>query len=316
MIEIDGVKLNKECILLKGNISDPPTYENCCQCEFWEACHDLYNSSLTLRYGNPELIDKFSDYIEKNRTLRDKLLNSIKNSHYGSWSTVNASDRKPSRNVTDVLNGEYTQDQEIPSEKSPMHYGFKMAKYVDDLDKSSLYDCKMKSFDFPFDSERFKEILNNPNIKRGRAIPDSMPDLKLEKIQVSSIYGQFGNNPDSNSRKKKLFISQPFHGVSEEEILSERSRIIKYLDSSHIYLRNTSMTINMLEWEVIDQYHVEDAPPDASRLWYLAHSIQLMSEADLVYFANGWNKAKGCLVEYKVARLYNIPYIVACYPLM
>ena len=66
MIEIDGVKLNKECILLKGNISDPPTYENCCQCEFWEACHDLYNSSLTLRYGNPELIDKFSDYIEKN----------------------------------------------------------------------------------------------------------------------------------------------------------------------------------------------------------------------------------------------------------
>lgn len=91
----------------------------------------------------------------------------------------------------------------------------------------------------------------------------------------------------------KVFISQPFHGKSEEEIMAKRKELVNKLErryDEHI--------------EVIDNYHKEDIPDGTGRLWFLGDSIKLMDEADLVVFAEDWECAKGCVIENQAAVLY------------
>lgn len=98
----------------------------------------------------------------------------------------------------------------------------------------------------------------------------------------------------------KIFISQPFHQRSEEDIMRERQRAINFVD----YRLNGFKTWkDRVEIEVIDNYN-KIAPDGADRLWYLGDSIRLMDEADLVVFVPGWTKAKGCRIEHTVALSY------------
>lgn len=91
----------------------------------------------------------------------------------------------------------------------------------------------------------------------------------------------------------KVFISQPFHGVKEEDVLNLREHIVDLLEERGYF-----------DIEVIDNYYKDNAPRDAGRLWYLGDSIKLMDEADLIVFVTGYKQAKGCLIEYEVALRY------------
>lgn len=95
---------------------------------------------------------------------------------------------------------------------------------------------------------------------------------------------------------KKLFISQPMNGKTKEEILAERNKAI-------------DIATNFCEdaVKVIDSYF-EDYNPDNGcvPLKYLAKSIELMADADIVYFAPGWNEARGCKIEHECAINYGI----------
>ena len=66
---------------------------------------------------------------------------------------------------------------------------------------------------------------------------------------------------------KKVFISQPMRGLTDEEILEKRSEIKK--------------------------------------------DIQLLSQADMIYLGEGWDKARGCKIEYEIAKAYGIN-IIGC----
>lgn len=57
--------------------------------------------------------------------------------------------------------------------------------------------------------------------------------------------------------------------------------------------------------EVIDSFF-KDAPHDAKPLWFLAKSLELLSSADVAYFAPGWNKYRGCKIEHECAVQYGI----------
>ena len=92
----------------------------------------------------------------------------------------------------------------------------------------------------------------------------------------------------------KVFLSHPMHGLTEEQIMS-----IRY--SAWNYLNNVYGNI-----ELIDNYHHEDAPTNAGRLWHLGRSIQQMEEADAIYFCGDWEDARGCCVEERVARYYGL----------
>lgn len=96
---------------------------------------------------------------------------------------------------------------------------------------------------------------------------------------------------------KKLFISQPMNGKADEEILVERKAAIKAAEE---LLREPV--------EVIDSFF-RSAPVGAKPLWFLGKSLELLSDADIAYFAKDWQKARGCKIEHECAVEYGIPRI-------
>ena len=93
---------------------------------------------------------------------------------------------------------------------------------------------------------------------------------------------------------KKLFISQPMKGKTDEEILAVREKAIKAAE------KLIGETV-----EVIDSFF-RSAPVDAKPLWFLGKSLELLSTADVAYFAPGWNDFRGCKIEHTCAVEYNI----------
>lgn len=93
---------------------------------------------------------------------------------------------------------------------------------------------------------------------------------------------------------KKLFISQPMKGKTDEEILKEREAAIA--KAKEIYGEDV---------EVIDSFF-QSAPADTRPLWFLGKSLELLSTADIVYFAPGWKDARGCKIEHTCALEYGI----------
>lgn len=93
---------------------------------------------------------------------------------------------------------------------------------------------------------------------------------------------------------KKLFISQPMRGKTDEEILAERKRAIETAE------KQVGEPV-----EVIDSFF-QSAPADAKPLWFLGKSLELLSTADVAYFAAGWKDARGCRIEHECAKEYGI----------
>ena len=96
----------------------------------------------------------------------------------------------------------------------------------------------------------------------------------------------------------KVFISQPMRDKTNEEIKAERARIV-------IVCKNKYPGEDI---EIIDSFF-EDAPHDATPLWFLGKSLQLLSTADLAFFAKGYECARGCVIEYECALAYGINHI-------
>ena len=93
---------------------------------------------------------------------------------------------------------------------------------------------------------------------------------------------------------KKLFISQPMKGKTDEQILAERERAIE-----------AAKELVGEEVEIIDSFF-QAAPVDAKPLWFLGKSLELLSSADVAYFAPGWNQFRGCKIEHECAVQYGI----------
>ena len=96
---------------------------------------------------------------------------------------------------------------------------------------------------------------------------------------------------------KKLFISQPMRGKTDEEILAVRKLAVKQVQER----------IGE-DVEVIDSFF-QDHPTFDKPLKYLAASIALLADADIAYFTKGWHDARGCLIERMCAFAYGIKII-------
>lgn len=96
---------------------------------------------------------------------------------------------------------------------------------------------------------------------------------------------------------KKLFISQPMRGKTDAQILAEREKAAA--SAQELLGENV---------EVIDSFF-RNAPVDAKPLWFLGKSLELLSTADAVYFAPGWEDARGCRIENACANEYGITVI-------
>lgn len=98
----------------------------------------------------------------------------------------------------------------------------------------------------------------------------------------------------------RLFISQPMRGKSDEEIESEREKLIEIAEA--VYFGRG-------EVEVIDSFFKGgiDVPADAKApLYYLGKSLELLATADVAIFAKGWREARGCRIEHECADGYGV----------
>ena len=86
---------------------------------------------------------------------------------------------------------------------------------------------------------------------------------------------------------------------TDEEILIEREKAIRIAEE----LLGEKV-------EVIDSF-LKNAPHEARPLWFLGKSLELLSTADIVYFADGWENYRGCKIEHSCAVEYGLRVIIS-----
>ena len=94
---------------------------------------------------------------------------------------------------------------------------------------------------------------------------------------------------------KKVFISCPMNGKTDEEILEARKR-------------GTALAEKELKEpvEVIDSLF----DPNDKPLKLLAKALDLLADADAAVFTKGWGSARGCVIEHTCAEKYGIGYVI------
>lgn len=98
----------------------------------------------------------------------------------------------------------------------------------------------------------------------------------------------------------KVFISQPMKGLTDDEIKANRKKAIDLITLKY----NGDV-------EFIDSFIEEDAPKiNNIATYYLGKSIETMADAEAVAFLPGYEKARGCMIEYNVARSYDYTIIM------
>ena len=91
----------------------------------------------------------------------------------------------------------------------------------------------------------------------------------------------------------KVFLFHFLNGKTDEQIRTERKNIEVYLR----YLFKEDI-------EIIDS--VFDLDEGTHPLVYLGKSIELMADADVVCFMEGWDESRGCIIEHEAAVRYGI----------
>lgn len=95
---------------------------------------------------------------------------------------------------------------------------------------------------------------------------------------------------------KKVLISQPMKGLSTEQIKANRKQAVEIVTANGYEVLDSIFNFEDIE-------NVKNKP-----LYYLAKSIKLIAkEADAVYFMEGWEQARGCVVEHAACLVYDIP---------
>lgn len=90
---------------------------------------------------------------------------------------------------------------------------------------------------------------------------------------------------------KKIFISQPMNGKTDEQIIEERQKFVESI--IYFYWSDCKIMDTILDLE-----------EGKSPIYYLAKSIEILDEADIIWFMKGWEKARGCKIEHEVAVAY------------
>lgn len=93
---------------------------------------------------------------------------------------------------------------------------------------------------------------------------------------------------------KKLFVSQPMRNRTPEDIEAERAAALLH-----------AQELAGEQYKLLNSY-LGDAAKDLSALGCLAKSLELLAQADAVYFADGWETARGCIIEHDCAVQYGL----------
>lgn len=115
-------------------------------------------------------------------------------------------------------------------------------------------------------------------LKEGKA-----PEIYIERFSPMAV-------------KQVAMIAQPMRGLSETEIIRIRDQAAQKLREAGYQVINT-----YFEESDIDESEV-NIP-----VYLLGRTIEEgLSQCDTIYFCKGWQKARGCRIEYAVAKSYGI----------
>lgn len=93
----------------------------------------------------------------------------------------------------------------------------------------------------------------------------------------------------------KVFISQPMTGRTLDEVKKERHNIELIMQERDEGLSTKGMSV-----KVIDSFDEQAFLEGRNPLDCLGDCIKKMSEANIVVFAPGWDKSRGCRIEHHV----------------
>jgi len=103
----------------------------------------------------------------------------------------------------------------------------------------------------------------------------------------------------------KVFISQLMNGLTDEEIIKERTEIVdkivkKYPFEDILILDNF---FNEKEYRTTDDVKNKG-------VWCLGKSINVLSEADLAVFSKDYTLGRGTVFEYNICKEYDIETLI------
>ena len=99
-------------------------------------------------------------------------------------------------------------------------------------------------------------------------------------------------------------ISQPMNGLTDEQIDETRNRFFEFACKEKFDVVNTFFTGGFNSPSSMKSRGIIQIP-----VYFLAKSLEYMSECSTVYFAKGWENARGCKIEHEVALQYGLEII-------
>ena len=99
-------------------------------------------------------------------------------------------------------------------------------------------------------------------------------------------------------------ISQPMNGLIEEEIINAQNKFVEYAKKENLEVVNTYFKDEWYSQDSMSLRGVVRMP-----VCFLAMSLEKMSQCNIVYFAKGWENARGCKIEHEVALQYGLDII-------
>ena len=103
---------------------------------------------------------------------------------------------------------------------------------------------------------------------------------------------------------QKIMISQPMNGLTHEQIVETRDRFLEYVKNEELEVINTYFPDEYYLKEYITEKGIIQIP-----VYFLAKAIETMSFCHKVYFAKGWENARGCKIEHEIAKQYGLEII-------
>lgn len=99
------------------------------------------------------------------------------------------------------------------------------------------------------------------------------------------------------TERKLAMISLPMKDITREEILDVWNRAKIQLEKKGYIVVST----------IFPQSYADMEDP----LWLLSLTINKMSDCEAVYFCDGWERARGCIIEHELAEEYGLDIIYA-----
>lgn len=94
------------------------------------------------------------------------------------------------------------------------------------------------------------------------------------------------------------------NGLTEEQITNAQNKFLEYAKKENLEVINTYFKDEWYSQDSMNLRGIVQIP-----VCFLAKSLECMSECTTVYFAKGWENAKGCKIEHEVALQYGLEII-------